>query len=109
MGIWSCLFRRHPECEHSWKALPWYLKTSECPAYAGCLTDFVYGHELIATYICTKCGKVKTKTLASGSTYSWRDHKDAVEQIKTQAADKLEHELTVKSIIQDEKLKVGAI
>lgn len=106
MSIFSKLFRRKSQCKHVWEAMPWYLETNESYEYAGCLVDIIHYHRLVATYVCTKCGKVQEKTLSSGCTEFYEDHLKAIHQIETQSELRLRPKFIVEAMVEDERRKV---
>lgn len=106
MSIFSKSFRRKPQCAHIWEAMPWYLETDESYEYSGYLVDIIHYHRLVATYVCSKCGKVQEKTLSRGCTEFYEDHLKAIHQIETQSESRLQPKFIVEAMVEDERRKV---
>jgi hypothetical protein len=87
-------------CKHVWKELPWYLDLDEEPAYDGSNPNFMYHHQLIATYVCTKCGTSVEKTLSHDYTEHKELHDNTVQYIKANAGDQLKPKFIIKAEIE---------
>lgn len=110
MKLFSKIFmkqkKENPSCKHVWKELPWYLEVDEEPAYAGTNVNFKYHHQLVATYVCAKCGTSAEKILS----YDYTEHKDLhdnnVQYIKANAADLLKPKFIVEAEIERIRRKI---
>jgi len=94
-----------PSCNHVWKSYPAYLDTNESHFYSLYDCETTYSYELIAPYVCEKCGCVHNTTLSRGATNFYYDYVSEINKISEQYGDYMKPKVFVMKMISDAQMK----